>query len=223
MSREKRTTPIVVSMSDSTELGLAFEDAGGLSGFGAQQQASVRFGSSDTIQALTALGILGSQWRDMSQFTLAMLLASLDTSGNKTESPAQSLVTAVDKLISLTEGQFLAPLKGEDYRKLIAARDKLINTIGTDENHPLTPLVHFMGNLIEKYKEESNVKIRNETLDTDKNKSLADAVLKPHRPEKTGRPADLPRLKLADLLAQEPEHASSDEIDTGPAVGHEVW
>ncbi len=60
-----------------------------------------------------------------------------------------------------------------------------------------------------------------ETLDTDK--SLADAVLKPHRLKKIGRPADLPRLKLADLLAQEPEHAASGEIDTGPAVGHEVW
>ena len=46
------------------------------------------------------------------------------------------------------------------------------------------------------------MKIRNETLDTDK--SLTDAVLKPHRPEKIGRPADLPRLKLAELLAQEP-------------------
>ena len=105
------------------------------------------------------------------------------------------------------------------------------------------------------------MKIRNETLDTDK--SLTEAVLKPHRPEKTGRPANLPRLKLADLLAQEPntdghskpvgpplkphrpektgrpanlprlkladllaqepENATSGEIDTGPAVGHEVW
>ena len=46
---------------------------------------------------------------------------------------------------------------------------------------------------------------------------------KPHRPEKTGRPANLPRLKLTDLLAQEPEHTESEEIDTGPAVGHEVW
>lgn len=33
MSRERRTTPIVTAMSDSTELGLAFEDAGGLSGY----------------------------------------------------------------------------------------------------------------------------------------------------------------------------------------------
>ncbi len=114
-----------------------------------------------------------------------------------------------------TEGQFLSPLKVEDYQKLISARDKLINTIGTDENHPLTPLAHFMGNLIEKYKEDSNVKTRNETLDT--NKSLADAVFKPHRPEKTGRPADLPRLKLADLLAQEPNtDRSSKPVETPP-------
>ena len=135
----------------------------------------------------------------------------------------QSLVAAVDKLISLTEGQFLAPLKAEDYQNLTAARDKLINAIGTNENHPLTPLMHFMDNLIEKCKEDSNVKILNETLDTERRVADADAVFKPHRPEKTGRPANLPRLKLAELLAEEPEHTASGEIDTGPAVGHEVW
>ena len=70
--------------------------------------------------------------------------------------------------------------------------------------------------------EDSKVKIRNKTLDTDL-QADADAVLKPHRPEKTGRPANLPRLKLADLLVQEPAQADSGEIDTGPAVGHEVW
>ncbi len=103
-----------------------------------------------------------------------------------------------------------------------------------------------------------------DSLDTDRGVADTDAVLKPHRPEKTGRPANLPRLKLADLLAQEPDtkgsddavniapfrrhrpekvgrpatlsrvkladllaqepdHTESEEIDTGPAVGHEVW
>ena len=46
---------------------------------------------------------------------------------------------------------------------------------------------------------------------------------KPHRPEPVGRPAGLPLVKLADLLAEEPDTADSGEIDTGPAVGKEVW
>ena len=62
------------------------------------------------------------------------------------------------------------------------------------------------------------MKTRNETLDTDK--SLADAVLKPHRPEKTGRPPDLPRLKLADLLAQEPDTAGHSKPVETPLKPH---
>ena len=46
--------------------------------------------------------------------------------------------------------------------------------------------------------------------------------LKPDRPEPIGRPAGLPLVKLADLLAEEPENADSGEIDTGPAVGREI-
>ena len=49
------------------------------------------------------------------------------------------------------------------------------------------------------------------------------APFKPHRPEKVGRPATLPRVKLADLLAQENDGAVSEEVDTGPPVGNEVW
>ncbi len=46
---------------------------------------------------------------------------------------------------------------------------------------------------------------------------------KPDRPEPVGRPAGLPLVKLADLLAEETENADSGEIDTGPAVGKEIW
>ena len=45
---------------------------------------------------------------------------------------------------------------------------------------------------------------------------------KPHRLEKTGRPAMLPRLKLADLLAKEVDGNASEEADTGKAVGNEI-
>ena len=46
---------------------------------------------------------------------------------------------------------------------------------------------------------------------------------KPHRLEHVGRPAGLPPVKLADLLAEETDNADSGEIDTGPAVGQEIW
>ena len=44
-----------------------------------------------------------------------------------------------------------------------------------------------------------------------------DKPLKPHRPERVGRPAGLPPVKLANLLAEEPDNADSGEIDTGSA------
>ena len=50
-----------------------------------------------------------------------------------------------------------------------------------------------------------------------------DKPLKPHRPEHAGRPAGLPPIKLTDLLAEETNDADSREIDTGPAVGKEIW
>lgn len=45
----------------------------------------------------------------------------------------------------------------------------------------------------------------------------------PHRKECGGKPKNLKRLKLAELLENEPENTESEEIDTGPAVGNEVW
>ena len=41
--------------------------------------------------------------------------------------------------------------------------------------------------------------------------------------EKIGRPAGRPRVKLTDLLAQESDDVASEEVDTGPPVGNEVW
>ena len=48
-------------------------------------------------------------------------------------------------------------------------------------------------------------------------------IPEPHRPEKVGRPATRPRVKLADLLAEESDDLASEEVDTGPPVGKEVW
>ena len=48
-------------------------------------------------------------------------------------------------------------------------------------------------------------------------------LVQPHRPECVGRPDGLPPIKLTDLLVKEPDNSDSGEIDTGPAVGNELW
>ena len=49
------------------------------------------------------------------------------------------------------------------------------------------------------------------------------AGIKPHREEKKGH-AERPALKLAALLADEPQSDGLGEWDTGPAVGAErIW
>ena len=50
--------------------------------------------------------------------------------------------------------------------------------------------------------------------------------LKPHRVEKVGRSTTHPRPKLKELLVDAPGNNGSDESnewDTGPAVGNEIW
>ena len=242
MSRERRMTPTVVAMSDSTELGLAFEDDDGLSGFGAQKQASVRFGSSDTIQALAALGILGSQWQDIVQCFGDVIHISLDPSGGKPESPAQSLAAVVDVLVDVNEDQFRTSLTEKDRQKLVAAIGKLRDIIGTERKHFLIPLIDFIDNLIENREEEPGMETR-----------------KLRRPRRSRRTEERPRFKLADMLqetvnvadnqtlntALKPHHSEEDdhpvvtrqrvelpnetdddaygEVDTGGPVGYEAW
>ena len=53
--------------------------------------------------------------------------------------------------------------------------------------------------------------------------TVTSSHLMPHRPENIGHPIGLPTLKLSDLLQEEPENTDSEEIDTGPPVGNEVW
>ena len=121
------------------------ENAGGLSGFGAQKQISLRLGvapihqSYETLLSLATLGI----------FAAVSLL--------KPDSAAQSLAATVDALIGTNEEQFLASLTDDDYERLVESLDKLINVVGENENHLLAPLVDFIGKLIEKYKEEPDM------------------------------------------------------------------
>lgn len=46
---------------------------------------------------------------------------------------------------------------------------------------------------------------------------------KPHQHAKIRRTAKLPRLKLADLVAQVTEENAHSETSTGSAVGNEIW
>ena len=137
-------------------------------------------------------------------------------------SVSESLAAAVETLVSLNEEEFLTSLTPEDRRQLAAALDALRSVIGEEENHLFTPLMDFIGNLIvadpggrKKSEKKMGEKCRND--------SFATGTPHPHRPERMGRPALLPRLKMAELLVQEAECHTDGEIDTGPPVGKEVW
>lgn len=244
MARERQTTPIVAPTAASAELGLALEDAGGPSGFGSQKQASVKFGSSSTfhnseiIQARTAQGILGSQWQDIVQCFGDVIHISLDPSGGKPESPAQSLAAVVDVLVDVNEDQFRTSLTEKDRQRLVVAIGKLRDIIGTERKHFLIPLIDFIDNLIENREEEPGMETR-----------------KLRRPKRSRRTEGHPRFKLADLLqetanaadnqtlntALKPHRSEKDdhsvvtrqrpetdddaygEVDTGGPVGYEAW
>ena len=60
---------------------------------------------------------------------------------------------------------------------------------------------------------ESDMKVRKHLIDP--------GMPKPHRPEKVGRPAACPRVKLADLLAQDANTTGSDDaVNTPPFRRH---
>ena len=187
---------------------------------------------------------------------------------NKVGASPKSLVAAVELLVSIVgenKHQSITSLTANDYQRLAGvqekAQKKLIDVVSEDENLLLTSLINFIDNLIKICSDESNLSadlLPQETNDpesidaatlkphhpekvgrpatlsrlkladllsqeTNDPESIDTAILKPHRPEKVGRPATLPRLKLADLLSQETGDPASGEVDTGPAVGNEVW
>ena len=235
MSTNKQRTPHTTPTLDHVELDTAFEDAGGLSPAEYQKPAPSSFVP-------------------------------------KTVGASQSLAVAVNTLVGVVrrnESQLLAALKPNDYQQLVEALEILKAIVGEDKNHFLTPLMDSIDALIVKCtieieegdeeegdEEKFNMKVQNYPLGPGMPKphrpesvgrpatlprvKLADllaqdsdtkgsddamniAPFRRHRPEKVGRPATLPRVKLADLLAQEADDTASEEIDTGPPVGNEVW
>lgn len=218
MSVNKQHPPNTTPTSDHAELDIAFEDAGGLSSAGYQKQASVRFGSSpvpqgfETIMSLAALGISGAQWRGTAQFALAMLLGALSDSEAKISSPAQSLAATVDMLVEINEDQLLTSLTDEDRQRLVAAVDKLIDVVGEDENHFLAPLMHFIGNLIEKYEGEIDMKAWEELFNTEESETSSSSGGHPFaRGLELAYGDDEPEYTLDMLTEINPDYAGLDE------------
>ena len=142
----------------------------------------------------------------------------------KTVGASQSFVVAVDTLVDVVgrnESQLLASLKPNDYQQLVGALEALTSVIGEDKNHLLTPLMDSVDALIEKCKtdieedneEEFSMKVRNQPLGS--------GMPKPHRSEKVGRLVTRPRVKLADLLAQDTDITGSDDaVPVAPFKRH---
>ena len=214
MSTNKQQTPQVPPTVDRVELDIAFEDAGGLSALGPQKQAPIRFDSSstlqgsDTIMSLAALGIFGAQWRNTAQFALTMLLASLGNSDAKADRPSQLLAATVDTLVGVPENQFLDALTEDDYQRFVASLDKLIDVVGEDETHPFAPLMNFIGNLIEKYEEQSTMGNQTESLNREEAKTDLDSDMRvPVRGLEAAYGDDEPEYTLDMLTEVNPDHA----------------
>jgi HTH-type transcriptional regulator/antitoxin HigA len=51
-------------------------------------------------------------------------------------------------------GMIYVPHTEEEYQRLVAFLDSLIDEVGEDETHPLSSLMEIIGVLIEKYEDE---------------------------------------------------------------------
>lgn len=52
-------------------------------------------------------------------------------------------------------GAVFVPHSEEEYRRLVALLDGLIDEVGEDESHPLASLMEIVGVLVEKYEDEN--------------------------------------------------------------------
>ena len=175
------------------------------------------------------------------------LLAARSVFVAKAGGSSRSLGAVVETLVEIvgeSVAQLAASLTTDDYQRLAAAREKLIDTVGEDENHFFAPLINFITNLIRNCDEESNPSTekrhrpvrRRKRESSPANRSrvkLADLLpqdtknvnassLKPRRPEHVGRPDNRPRVKLSDLLSREAEHIATREADHEMQMDNEV-
>ena len=52
-------------------------------------------------------------------------------------------------------GTVFVPHSAEDYRRLVALLDNLIDEVGEDEEHPLASLMEIVGVLIQNYEDQN--------------------------------------------------------------------
>ena len=136
----------------------------------------------------------------------------MGNSDAKADSPSQSLAAVVDTLVGAPEDQFLGSLTEDDYQRFVASLDKLIDVVGEDETHPFAPLMNFIGNLIEKYEEQSTManwteSLNREEVDTD----LDSGVRLPVRGLAAAYGDDEPEYTLDMLTEVNPDYAGLDE------------
>lgn len=55
---------------------------------------------------------------------------------------------------SSLSGKVFVPHSEEEYQRLVALLDGLVDEVGEDESHPLASLMEIVGVLIEKYEDE---------------------------------------------------------------------
>ena len=55
---------------------------------------------------------------------------------------------------SALAGTVFVPHTEDEYQRLVALLDSLIDEVGEDESHPLASLIEIVGVLIEKYEDE---------------------------------------------------------------------
>ena len=163
---------------------------------GAQEQAPVKFSSSpiqqssETIASAAALRFYAT--REVNRFQL--------------------LIAVVDSLVNITEDQLLTTLTENDYQELVAALDELIDVVGEDENHLFAPLMHFIGKLIEKHEETSNVTHQYESLDREEVETeLRSGLRSPVRGLEAAYGDDEPEYTLDMLISVNPDYAGLDE------------
>ena len=207
-------------------LGRTFENINEYLSFESQKQAPVKFDPVSTLQNSDSL-------------------AAISVFITKVGGSSRSLVAVVEALVEIvgeSEDRLAASLTIDDYQRLAVSRDNLIDIVGEDENHLLTPLIDFITNLIRNREAESNPSIEKrhrparhrergssaanrprvkltdllpqEIENIEDSEDVKATSLKPRRPEHVGRPANRPRVKLSDLLSREAKHIAAREMDT---------
>ena len=152
MAGERQVNLRVEPMENPVELDLSLEAAGELSGFGSLAPASVVFGSSSKHHVPNRIEEFFAREADS------------EPDSDKEPEPTQSLVASVAALVGAVGGnedKLFASLTDGNYQQLVEVLDRLIEVVGENEDHFLAPLMDFVGKLIEKYQEESDMTTSN--------------------------------------------------------------